>query len=219
MNLAVIELLAARGESEKVEFKKSTAQLRRAGETLCAFLNDDGGTVIIGVTDSGKLIGQEVSDKTRREIATTLDCFEPPAPVTVEYVNLSSAKKLIVLEATTPGDTHPFSFDGRAYRRLETTTSVMPQDQYEAKLLDRAHARRRWENQPAVDVTLADLDHEEILRTREAGIQQRRISPGTSTEAGDILDRLGLRRDGVITQAAQVLYGTRFLPDYPQALL
>jgi ATP-dependent DNA helicase RecG len=36
---------------------------------------------------------------------------------------------------------------------------------------------------------------------------------------GEILDRLGLRREGVITQAAQMLYGTRFLPDYPQALL
>jgi ATP-dependent DNA helicase RecG len=36
---------------------------------------------------------------------------------------------------------------------------------------------------------------------------------------GDILDRLGLRRRGVITQAAQVLYGTSFLPDYPQCLL
>jgi hypothetical protein len=55
-------------------------------------------------------------------------------------------------------------------------------------LLDRAHARRRWENQPAVDVTLADLDHEDILSTREAAIQQRRISAGTSTDVGDILD-------------------------------
>ena len=50
-------------------------------------------------------------------------------------------------------------------------------------------------------------------------IQKRRISAGTSTDVGDILDRLGLRRDGVFTQAAQVLCGTRFLPDYPQAPL
>ena len=112
-----------------------------------------------------------------------------------------------------------WAFDGRAYQRVQTTTSVMPQDRYEAMLLDRAHARRRWENQPAVDVRLEDLDHEEILRTREVASQQRRISAGTSTDVGDILDRLGLRRDGVITQAAQILYGNRFLPDYPQGLL
>ncbi|MCB9882220.1 MAG: putative DNA binding domain-containing protein [Planctomycetes bacterium] len=219
MTLAAIQKLIAKGESEKVEFKKSTAQLKPAARTLCAFLNDNGGTVILGVTDAGKIIGQEVSDKTRREVAGMLDAFEPPAPVTVEYLDLAGGKKVIVFEAAAPADTHPFTFEGRAYRRVETTTSVMPQEQYEAMLLERAHARRRWENQPAVDVTLADLDHEEILRTREAAIQQRRISAGTSTDIGDILDRLGLRRSGVITQAAQILYGTRFLPDYPQAML
>ena len=80
----------------------------------------------------------------------------------------------------------------------------MPQERYETMLLDRAHARRRWENQPAVDVTLDDLDHEEILRTRETAIAQRRISVSTSADAGDILDTLisAARRDH---QAAQVL--------------
>lgn len=38
-------------------------------------------------------------------------------------------------------------------------------------------------------------------------------------DVGDILDRLGLRVDGQLTQAAQMLYGTKFLPNYPQALL
>lgn len=66
---------------------------------------------------------------------------------------------------------------------------------------------------------LDDLDHEEILQTRQAAIERRRISASTSTEVGDILDRLGLRVDGKITQAAQMLYGTRFLPDYPQGQL
>jgi len=141
-------------------------------------------------------------------------------PSVVQFVNLEkSDRKLIVLEARPQGEARPFTFDGRPYRRVQTTTSVMPQDRYEALLLERAHARRRWENQPAVDVGLEDLDHEELLRTREAAIQKRRISAGTSTDIGDILDRLGLRRNGEITQAAQVLYGKRFLPDYPQGLL
>lgn len=165
-------------------------------------------------------MGQEVSDKTRREIAAMLDRFEPPAPVDVEILDLPGrGRKLIVLTARLQGEARPFTFDGRPYQRVQTTTSVIPQERYEAMLLERAHARRRWENQPAVDVRLEDLDHEEILRTREAAIQKRRISAGTSTDVGDILDRLGLRRDGVITQAAQILYGTRFLLDYPQGLL
>lgn len=208
------------GESEILELKRSTGQLNPAGKTLCAFLNGQGGKVVIGAGDDGTLVGQVVSDKTRRELATMLDRFEPPAPVDVEYVDIpGGSKQIIVLEAKAQGEAKPFTFDGRAYQRVQSTTSVIPQERYEQLLLERAHARRRWENQPAVDITLDHLDHEEILRTREAAIRQRRISAGTSTDVGDILDRLGLRRDGVITQAAQVLYGTRFLPDYPQGML
>lgn len=220
MNLKIIQALITKGESETLEFKKSTGQLSPAGQTLCAFLNADGGTVLIGVSDDGTIVGQHVTDKTRIDIAVMLDKFEPPAPLTVEHVEVSGGgQSLIALEARPQDATRPFTFDGRPYRRLQTTTSVMPQSVYEAMLLERAHARRRWENQPAVDVRLEDLDHEEILQTRATAIAQRRISASTSTDVGDILDRMGLRRDGVITQAAQILYGTRFLPDYPQGLL
>jgi len=220
LNLLDLERRIAAGESETLELKKSTGQLNRAGETLCAFLNGSGGTVLVGVTSAGKIVGQEVSDKTEREIAAVLQRFEPPASIEVDLVDLSeTGRKLIALEAKPPADARPFTFDGRPYVRVRSTTSVMPQDRYEALLLDRAHARRRWENQPAVDIALDDLDHEEILQTREAAIQQRRISAGTSTDIGDILDRLGLRRNDVITQAAQILYGTRFLPDYPQGMV
>jgi ATP-dependent DNA helicase RecG len=215
-----IKQLLATGESETLELKRSTGQLKRAGETLCAFLNGQGGKVVIGATDIGQVVGQIVSDKTRREIAAMLDRFEPPAPVEIAYVDLPDGeKKVIVLEARPQDEARPFAFGGRAYQRVQSTTSVIPQERYEQMLLERGHARRRWENQVAVDVRIEDLDHEEILRTREAAIQQRRISASTSTEIGDILDRLGLRRGAAITQAAQMLYGTRFLPDYPQGLL
>lgn len=42
-----LEKIVRAGESETVEFKKSTAQLRRAGETLCGMLNGNGGRVLI----------------------------------------------------------------------------------------------------------------------------------------------------------------------------
>jgi ATP-dependent DNA helicase RecG len=220
MDLRELPSIVAAGESETVEFKKSTAQLPRAGETLCAFLNGNGGRVLIGISPDGKITGQEVADKTRQEIARILDRFEPPAPVESRVVPLTGSEQaVIVLDAPRTADRLPFTYDGRPYQRVGTTTSRMPQDRYDALLLERMHARRRWENQPAVGVRLEDLDHEEILRTRDDAIRHRRISAGTSTDVGDILDRLGLRVDGELTQAAQMLYGTRFLPDYPQGRL
>jgi len=219
MTLDDIKRLAAAGESEKMEFKKSTATLARAGETLCAFLNGQGGRVFVGVTPGGKVVGQQVSDSTLRDVAGMIEKFEPPAIIAVERVSTTDSKEVLVLSTPEPVQGGPFAWGGRPYRRIGTATSAMPQEQYERLLLDRAHVRYRWENRPAEGVKLEDLDHEEILRTRELAIQQSRISAGTRLDPAEILDRLGLRKDGRIFRAAQILYGTRFSSDYPQALL
>ena len=219
MDLDAVKRLVATGESESVEFKKSTAELARAGETLCAFLNGNGGQVLIGVAPAGTVVGQEVSDSTLRDVAAMLDRFEPAVRIELERVAVDDRHDVLVLTAPSAVDDRPFVWSGRPYRRVGTTTSRMPQAQYERLLLDRGHVRHRWENQTAVGVTLEDLDREEILRTRELAIQQNRISAGTSLDPGEILDRLKLRQDGQILQAAQMLYGTRFSSDYPQALL
>jgi len=50
MQLQDVEKLIRNGESETVEFKKSTGQLRRAAETLCSMLNGRGDMVLFGVT-------------------------------------------------------------------------------------------------------------------------------------------------------------------------
>ena len=77
-NLNIIQNLTAEKEGGKVEFKQTTGQLERGMETLCAFLNGEGGTVLFGVADNGKIIGQEVSDKTKRDIAEAIGRSLPP---------------------------------------------------------------------------------------------------------------------------------------------
>ena len=50
-NLNIVEVLTAEKESGRVEFKETTGQLERGMETLCAFLNGEGGTVLFGVRE------------------------------------------------------------------------------------------------------------------------------------------------------------------------
>jgi predicted HTH transcriptional regulator len=94
--LAALQSLIAQGESETLELKRSTAELKRAGETLCAFLNGDGGKVLIGVGPDGRLVGQEVADITLRDIAAMLGRFEPPARV--EMIRPSSYVAIAVFD-------------------------------------------------------------------------------------------------------------------------
>lgn len=92
-NLDIIKQIIAEKENRQVEFKETTGQLERGMETLCAFLNGEGGTVLFGVTDKGKIIGQEVSDKTKRDIAEAINRLEPATTVHISYVPLQDSEK------------------------------------------------------------------------------------------------------------------------------
>ena len=207
------------GEGPNLEIKRSTGELREGLQTVCAFLNGSGGIVLFGVRPDGQPEGQQVSDQTLRDIAQALDRFEPPVELPIERLPLANGREILVLRVAGTSDSVPFTFDGRPYERVASTTRKMSQEKYEKLLLERGHAKRRWENLPAEGLTLKDLDREEILRTRDLAIQQSRISADTSRDVGDILDRLGLRAGGVLTQAALVLYGKSFLSNCPQCHL
>lgn len=75
--IADIEALVGNTEGKDIEFKLTTGQLERGMETLCAFLNGNGGTVLFGVDDKGNIVGQEVADSTKRAIAEAIRHIEP----------------------------------------------------------------------------------------------------------------------------------------------
>jgi len=99
MTLSDLKKLIANGESRELEFKKSTSQLKAAMETLCAYLNTSGGTVLIGVKNDGSLVGQNVTDQTRLELSNAITKVEPPADINVSYVKLDDQKQVIILTA------------------------------------------------------------------------------------------------------------------------
>ena len=68
---------------------QSTGELKDGMHSACAFLNSSGGWLIIGITPKSlKIIGQEVTDSTKREIAQALSGIEPAVDVAVEYVDV-----------------------------------------------------------------------------------------------------------------------------------
>lgn len=78
MKITQLKTLVKHGESELLEFKKSTGSISTGMQTVCAFLNSEhGGTVIFGVNDDGKIVGQDVTDATRKAIAVELNKIEP----------------------------------------------------------------------------------------------------------------------------------------------
>lgn len=189
-------------------------------ETLCAFLNGEGGTVLFGVTDKGKIIGQEVSDKTKRDIGEAINRLEPTAVVHISYVPLQdSDKKVIVFNVENTGAKRPFSYKGRPYMRVESVTTTMPQSRYNELLLLRDGNRCRWELLDNRDLTLQHIDGNEVLKTVRLGIECGRLPEDTGNDIPDILEKFGLLKNGVPNHAAAVLFGRHENMEYPQCLL
>jgi ATP-dependent DNA helicase RecG len=219
MNLSTLKRRVTRGEGPTLEFKRSTGELREALQTVCAFLNGDGGSVILGGRSDGRLIGQEVSDQTLRDLAQAFNGFEPPAHIAIECIQLGSGREVLTLHVDRLPDTIPFTFEGRAYERIQSSTRRMSQRRYEQLLLERAHSRRRWENQEAEGTSLQELNREEVFQAIESARAAGRLVEPVGRDLNHVLDRLGVRRGSTILRAAVVLFGKRFLPDFPQCEL
>ena len=217
MNLDDVKALVRKGESERVEFKRSTGQRTAAAKTVCAMLNGLGGFVIFGVTDRDDIIGQQVSTRTLEGLASELRRIEPPAFPDIETIPLKENRSVIVISS--PGGGGPYTFDGRPYMRNGPTTIRMPREEYERRLLERLHATQRWENQPVPDgVTIDDLDAKEIQITMDNAIRLGRLESTTRRDTESILCGLELIHEDKLLNAAVALYGKsdRLKPLYPQ---
>ncbi len=59
------------GENYHTEFKRAATNLNAVGKAVCAFANTEGGTIIIGVDDSGSIVGAREAPEELQERLTS----------------------------------------------------------------------------------------------------------------------------------------------------
>lgn len=213
MTIDDIKKLIAKDESRTLELKKTTGELNRGLETACAFLNSDGGWLMFGITPSLKIDGQNVTDNTRQEIGNALRKIEPAIDVDVKYIELPDKPDFYVIAIYFDSNNFkngPYSFDGRAFYKVESTTALMPRQMYEERLKLSNPQRFSWENTPNSEITVDDIDSELLYQTLHDGIGSRRIHASAMTlqDPTKIMIKLGVaKKDGMILNAANVLFG------------
>ena len=131
-------------------------------------LNQRGGHVLFGVTPQGEAAGQQVSERTIEALSAELGRIDPPAFPSIERLPVTEERELVLIDVS-PGPAKPYQYRGTAYRRVGNTTVAMPTEEYNRVLLERMHSDQRWENQPAVGWSVADLDEEGNTAHRRRG--------------------------------------------------
>ena len=61
--------LIHKGETESVEFKESLRLKEEIGQAVSAFSNANGGSIQVGISDAGTIIGVDIGRNTLEELA------------------------------------------------------------------------------------------------------------------------------------------------------
>lgn len=88
MKIDEIKIIIKRDENRILELKKTTGELVKGMQSLCAFLNTDGGWLFFGITPNLEILGQGVTDSTQREVAHEITKIEPAISLPMEIIEV-----------------------------------------------------------------------------------------------------------------------------------
>jgi ATP-dependent DNA helicase RecG len=128
--------------------------------------------------------------------------------------------RFIIVFEVSAGNQAPYTFDGRAYERNQTTTVRMPQQRYDQLVSHRFQLNFSWEKIETENYAFDDLDSNLILNVIRKSVEVKRLpEDALRQEIPNLLEALKLLVNGHLINAAVVLFGKKIMPDYPQCQL
>ena len=209
-----IEAIISRDESRVMEVKKTTGELYAGMQSGCAFLNTEGGWLFFGIHPTTlKILGQDVVDKTRQEVAHEMTKFSPAIDLYAQYIDVPGrpGQKVIAIWFPAPvGYVAPYTYDGRPYYKVENITKPMPREMFDERIRLSDPKKFSWELSPCREATLDDIDENTLTAAIRGGIAKGRI-PASAADAVTLPERLSpfkvLLPGDALTNGAIALFG------------
>lgn len=143
-------------ETETLEFKRSTGELKEAVHSICAILNKHQcGELYFGVKTDGTVIGQVVTEESLREVSQKIKNFiEPRIYPEISKVVLGGRDCIHVKFS---GKQIPYFAYNVARIRVADEDLVMSREEITSFLLKTEDDGNRWENLTS-NKTIEDVD-------------------------------------------------------------
>jgi len=193
-------------ESETLEFKKSTSELKEAVISIGAILNKhQKGKLYFGIKNDGTVIGQGIGKKTLRDISKTIsDHIEPKIYPKINKEKIKD-KDCVVIEFS--GNNIPYYAYGRAYKRVADEDRLMSAKEVEKLILEKNKDKLMWDKEICKDASLDDIDKEKVKWFLRKAKEERNFDIDPRTSVKEALKRLRLIKSEKLTNAAILLFG------------
>lgn len=189
-------------ESQNIEYK--TIWKDEYLKWICGFANAQGGTIFIGIDDSGNVVGvnnaKKLLEDLPNKITTVLGI--------VAEVNLHETEQGDYIEIVVEPQLNPVSCRGEYHYRSGSTKQELKGAALDKFLLGKQG--KHWDGIPIPHVTIADLKQETFDFFRKKGVKSNRISEEALTDSNELLLNNLKLTDGDYLKRATVLL---FHPD------
>lgn len=186
-------------ESQHTEYKQTWRD--EYLKWISGFANAEGGVLVIGRDDAGKVVGVNNAKKLLEDIPNKVRDL---LGILVE-VNLQSEGGLDTLEIEVEPYPYPISHKGKYYQRSGSTLQEL-----KGAALDRFILRKQgktWDGVPVPQVQVDDLSSAGIQRFRDYAARSGRVASGDlKTSDAALIDKLKLKEGDYLKRAAVLLF-------------
>jgi len=198
-------------ESETLEFKKSTSELKEAIISIVAILNKhQSGELYFGIRDDGEVIGQQIGKDTERDISIAISInIEPKIYPVVSTVKIKD-KNCIKVDFK-GRKTIYYAFD-RPYIRIGVENRKLSPDEQEELILRKNRGKLVWDNDICPKAKTSDVSTVKIKAyLKTAGLKYVSLH--------NALVNLKLISENKIVNAGIILFGKKPQDFFPNAKL
>ncbi len=124
-------------ETEALEYKKTTGELKEGIVSLSSMLNKNGyGILYFGVRDNGEVVGQQIGDRTLRDVSQAIANHLKPQVIPTITHELLDDRDVIKVEVE--GTEIPYSAHGKYYMRSADEDRELSPEQLRALMFKRS---------------------------------------------------------------------------------
>ena len=190
-------------ESETLEFKKTTGELKEAMISISSILNKHGvGTLYFGVKPNGDVVGQDVSESSLRDVSRFVYEFIKPQIYPMIQEEVLDDRHVIKIEFH--GEDYPYSAAGRYYlRTADEDREVTPAELRQFFIAN--EYKEKWEKTKS-QCLAKQIDKATVKTFCERSVSAGRLVDGRYT-VQTVLKRFGFVDGDYLTNAGNVLFG------------
>ncbi|WP_227626083.1 RNA-binding domain-containing protein, partial [Geofilum rubicundum] len=186
-------------ENQNIEWKESWRD--EYLKWICGFANANGGSIIIGKDDKGRIVGLKNAKKLLEDIPNKVRDI---LGIIVD-VNLYETDNGEYLDVIVEAHPYPVNYKGQYHYRSGSTKQELKGNALDKFLLQKKG--KRWDGVPVPKVSTRDLKLDTFTHFRKKAVKAQRIEEDVLTDSDDLLlENLQLIENAFLKRAAILLF-------------